>query len=241
MKQKVSDNAQRINIAISFFAEFYKALVASMLIMFVPQDCGGESCGMTERMFAGSDGLYMTASCTNVMTLLGFIYLYYIEISRENLMIEYLEFDRELPKDNDAVGEALVKLGPTKVAELHVLDGKYRNAGYITMIAFAINTIISAIPIIDNKLDAKTYTVLVTNAGFIIGKLMEIFEVVNTPENVFYSSYLMERSQFNQCDPDHVIGDVVDGDADADADTKPEEKKEEDAVVEMLDPSSNQV
>ena len=66
---------------------------------------------------------------------------------------------------------------------------------------------------------------------------MEIFEVVNTPENVFYSSYLMERSQFNQCDPDHVIG----GDADADADTEPAEKKEEDAVVEMLDPSSNQV
>jgi hypothetical protein len=156
-------------------------------------------------------------------------------------MIEYLEFDRELPKDNEAVGEALVKLGSDKVGELHVLDRKYHNAGYVSMIAFAINTILSAIPIIDNKLDAKTYTVLVTNAGFIIGKLMEIFEVVNTPENVFYSSYLMERSQFNQCDPDHVIGDVIDGDADADADTEPEEKKEEDAVVEMLDPSSNQV
>ena len=241
MKQKVSDNSQRINIALSFFGEFYKALVASMLIMFVPQDCAGESCGMTEKLFAGSDGLYMTASCTNVMTLLSFMYLYYIEISRENLMIEYLEFDRELPKDNEAVGEALVKLGSDKVGELHVLDRKYHNAGYVSMIAFAINTILSAIPIIDNKLDAKTYTVLVTNAGFIIGKLMEIFEVVNTPENVFYSSYLMERSQFNQCDPDHVIGAVVDGDADADADTEPEEKKEEDAVVEMLDPSSNQV
>jgi len=237
MKQKVSDNSQRINIALSFFGEFYKALVASMLIMFVPQDCGGESCGMTEKLFAGSDGLYMAASCTNVMTLIGFIYLYYIEISRENLMIEYLEFDRELPKDNDAVGEALINLGSAKVGELHVLDSKYRHAGYVAMIAFAINTVLSAIPLIDNKLDAKTYTVLVTNAGFIIGKLMEIFEVVNTPENVFYSSYLMERSQFNQCDPDHVIG----GDADAGADTEPAEKKEEDAVVEMLDPSSNQV
>lgn len=209
--------------------------------MFVPQDCAGESCGMTERLFAGSDGLYMTASCTNVMTLIAFIYMYSVEISRENSMIEFLEFNRELPKDNEAVGEALVKLGPEKVNKLHILDSRYRHAGYIAMCAFVINTILSAIPIIDNKLDAKTYTVLVTNAGFIIGKLMEIFEVVNTPENVFYSSYLIERSQFNEVDPDHIIGAVVDGDADADADTEPEEKKEEDSVIEMLDPSSNQV
>lgn len=239
MKQKVSDNTQRFNIAIGFFGEVYKALVASMLIMFVPQDCAGESCGMTERLFAGSDGLYMAASCTNVMTLLGFMYLYYIEILRENSMIELLEFDRELPKDNESVGEALVKLGPEKVSMLHLLDSKYRNAGYIAMAAFVVNTILSAIPIINNKLDAKTYTVLMTNAGFIIGKLMEVFEVVNTPENVFYSSYLMERSQFNQVDPDHLIGDVVEDDATADADTV--EKGEEQAVVELLAPSSNQV
>jgi len=239
MKQKVSDNAQRINIAISFVGEFYKALVASMLIMFVPQNCAGESCGMTERLFAGSDGLYIAASCTNVLTLLGFIYLYFIEVSRENSMIEYLEFDRELPKDNEAVGEALVKLGPEKISKLHILDSKYRHAGYMAMAAFVVNTVLSAIPIINNKLDAKTYTVLATNAGFIVGKLMEIFEVVNTPENVFYSSYLMERSQFNQVDPDHLIGAVVaDADADADAATEPEEK---DSVVELLDPSSNQV
>lgn len=239
MKQKVSDNAQRFNIAIGFFGEFYKALVASMLIMFVPQDCAGESCGMTERLFAGSDGLYIAASCTNVMTLIGFMYLYYIEISRENSMIELLEFDRELPKDNEAVGEALVKLGPEKVSKLHMLDSKYRHAGYVAMIAFVVNTILSAIPIINNKLDAKTYTVLVTNAGFIIGKLMEVFEVVNTPENVFYSSYLMERSQFNQVDPDHLIGDVVEDDAAADADTV--ERGEDLAVVELLVPSQNQV
>ena len=238
MKQKVSDNTQRFNIAIGFFGEVYKALVASMLIMFVPQDCAGESCGMTERLFAGSDGLYMAASCTNVMTLLGFMYLYYIEILRENSMIELLEFDRELPKDNESVGEALVKLGPEKVSKLHLLDSKYRHAGYMAMAAFVVNTVLSAIPIINHKLDAKTYTVLVTNAGFIIGKLMEVFEVVNTPENVFYSSYLMERSQFNQVDPDHLIGDVVEGDAAADADTVADKV---DSAVEMLAPSSNQV
>jgi hypothetical protein len=229
MKQHASDTSQRINIALGFCGELYKALMASMLIMFVPQDCGdSESCGLTERLFTGSDPLYMSASCMNVITFLGFSYLYYVEISRENKMIEYLEMNRELPKDDEAVGEALVKLGSEKVAELHVLDTKYRTAGHAAMGCFAVNTILSSIPIIDNRLDAKTYTVLVTNALFIVAKLMEVREVVNTKPNVFYSAYLTERSQFNDCDPDHVIGETV---AEEEAVTTETESKLNDDVI----------
>ena len=240
MKQKVSDNAQRINIALGFFGEIYKALMASMLVMFVPQECGGESCGLTDTIFTGTDGLYMAASCTNVLTFIGFAYLYFIEISRENKMIEYLEMNRELPRDNEAVGEALIKLGPEKVNELHVLDSKYRTAGHAAMGCFVVNTILSAIPIIDNKLDAKTYTVMLTNVLFIVAKLMEVRDIVNTPENVFYSAYLTERQSFNDTDPDHVIGGDVDGATDEDSKDE-SDVKTDDAVVELLDPTSNQV
>jgi hypothetical protein len=241
MKQRVSDNAQRINIALGFCGEIYKALMASMLVMFVPQECGGESCGLTETIFSTTpDGLYMAASCTNVITFLGFAYLYFVEISRENMMIEYLEMNRELPRDNESVGEALIKLGPEKVGELHVLDSKYRHAGHMAMGCFIVNTILSAIPIITNKLDAKTYTVMVTNVLFIVSKLMEVREIVNTPENVFYSAYLTERQSFNDTDPDHVIGGDADGAADEDSKDE-SDVKTDDAVVELLDPTSNQV
>ena len=238
MKQKVSDNAQRFNIAIGFAGEIFKALMASMLIMFVPQSCDGESCGVTDRLFTGSDGLYMAASCTNTLTFIAFMYLYYIEISRENKMISYLEMNRELPRDDEAVEQALVVLGDDKVAELHTLDTKYRTAGHLAMGSFAVNTILSAFPIAANPLDAKTYTVFLTNVIFVISKLLEVREIVNTKPSIFLSAYLTERQQFNDADPDHIIGAVVDGDAAA---TEPEEKKEEDSVVEMLDPSSNQV
>ena len=238
MKQKVSDNAQRFNIAIGFFGEIFKALMASMLIMFVPQSCDGESCGVTDRLFTGSDGLYMAASCTNTLTFIAFMYLYYIEISRENKMISYLEMNRELPRDDEAVEQALVVLGDDKVAELHTLDTKYRTAGHLAMGSFAVNTILSAFPIAANSLDAKTYTVFLTNVIFVISKLMEVREIVNTKPSTFLSAYLTERQQFNDADPDHVIGTIVDGDADADATAEPEEK---DSMIEMLDPSSNQV
>ena len=244
MKQKVSDNAQRFNIAIGFFGEIFKALMASMLISFVPQSCYGESCGVTDRLFTGSDGLYMAASCTNVLTFMSFVYLYYVEISRENKMIGYLEMNRELPRDDEAVEQALVVLGDDKVAELHTLDTKYRTAGHLAMGSFAVNTILSAFPIASNPLDAKTYTVFLTNVIFVISKLLEVREIVNTKPSTFLSAYLTERQQFNDADPDHLIGAVVEDDAAADAAadaTDPEEKKEEESVIEMLDPSSNQV
>jgi hypothetical protein len=169
---------------------------------------------------------------------MSFVYLYYVEISRENKMIGYLEMNRELPRDDEAVEQALVVLGDDKVAELHTLDTKYRTAGHLAMGSFAVNTILSAFPIAANPLDAKTYTVFLTKVIFVISKLLEVREIANTKPSTFLSAYLTERQQFNDADPDHIIGAVVDGDAAA---TEPEEKKEEDSVVEMLDPSSNQV
>lgn len=65
---------------------------------------------------------------------------------------------------------------------------------------------------------------------------MEVREIVNTKPSTFLSAYLTERQQFNDADPDHVIGAVSEVDADATA--EPEEK---DSMIEMLDPSSNQV
>jgi hypothetical protein len=78
----------------------------------------------------------------------------------------------------------------------------------------------------------------------VISKLLEVREIVNTKPSTFLSAYLTERQQFNDADPDHLIGAVVEDDAAADAAadaTDPEEKKEEESVIEMLDPSSNQV
>jgi hypothetical protein len=202
MKQKQSDASQKFDIAVGFCLEFYRSLMAAFLIMFVPQKCGDHTCGTLDNMLSGKSELYDAAGSINIVTFLTFLYLYYIEIRRENKMIDYLEINRELPKDNESVGEALVKLDSDKQDELHSLDHKYLHAGYAAMGMFAANTGLSAIPILQNGLDAKTYTVLLTNVLFIASKLHEVYSIVNTKENVFYSAYLTERQQFNDVDPD---------------------------------------
>jgi len=205
MKQVQSDSSQKFDIAVGFCLEFYRAIMAAFLVMFVPQKCGVDVCGTTDNMLAGKSGLYDAAGSINIVTFLSFMYLYYVEIKREHKMIDYLEMNRELPKDNDSVGEALVKLDKGKQDELHSLDHKYLYAGYTAMFMFLANTGLSAVPIINNSLDAKTYTVLLTNVLFIASKLHEVYSIVNTKEHVFYSAYLTERQQFNDVDPDMLV------------------------------------
>ena len=53
-------------------------------------------------------------SFCNGVTMLSFLFLYFIEVKRENKLINYLEVNRFTPVDNESVGEALVKL-PTNI------------------------------------------------------------------------------------------------------------------------------
>ena len=215
MKQRQSDASQKFDIAVGFCLEFYRSIMAAFLIMFVPQKCGVDVCQTTENMLAGKSQLYDAAGSINIVTFLSFMFLYYVEIRRENKMIDYLEMNRELPKDNESVGEALVKLDKSKQDELHALDHEYLYAGYVAMFMFLANTGLSAVPILQHTLDAKTYTVLLTNVLFIASKLHEVYSIVNTKEHVFYSAYLTERQQFNDVDPDVITPALAESEEDA--------------------------
>jgi len=38
-------------------------------------------------------------------------------------------------------------------------------------------------------------------------KVSDVYSTVNTKQNVFYSAYLKHKVQFNDVDPDKIIGD----------------------------------
>lgn len=48
------DNNQKINVTISVALELYRVLVSSLLILFVPQNCDGHLCSLTENMESSS-------------------------------------------------------------------------------------------------------------------------------------------------------------------------------------------
>jgi len=68
--------------------------------------------------------------------------------------------------------------------------------------AFSINAALSTIVVLQNYLNDKTATALLTNLLFMGTKLSDVYSIVHTDKNIFLSSYLTRKIQFNDVDPD---------------------------------------
>lgn len=195
------DSKQKMNVMVSFGLEFYRVLMGCMLMVFVPQKCGEELCGFGENILNGNK-LVDAGFFINLVTCLVFCGFYFIEVKRENKLINYLEVNDDIPNDNDEVGKMLLKLPGDKRDSLLKMDKLYQRLGYVAMIFFVINSAYSGIPIFINYLDNKTITVYVTNVMFLAFKITDSYAVVNTDTNEFLSAYLSTKVQFNDVDPD---------------------------------------
>ena len=197
------DFTQKIDMVISFVIELYRVLMGTMLLVFVPQNCGEETCSTLNYMF-NNNPEYTANSSINIITLAAFIYLYVVEIKRETTVIDYLDVNKSVACDNASVGKALLLLPENKRMTVLNLDHSYQTACYIAMVCFLVNTIFSAISVHRNYLDSKTASVFVTNVVFLAGKLIDANALANTEKNIFYSAYLKERVQYNYVDADKI-------------------------------------
>ena len=84
------DTQQKLNVALTLVLEVYRVLMGAMLVLFVPQNCGGEICSLSDNFDRNDGGLTKSAFAFNMLTVLSFLILYKIEVSREHRMIEYL-------------------------------------------------------------------------------------------------------------------------------------------------------
>ncbi len=93
------DTNQRLKSGILFFLEFYKVLMGTLLLVFIPQDCGNHSCSINENIY--SIGLFRNiVKFYNFFTLLLVFVFYIIELKRENWCIEFLDVDVTRPNNN---------------------------------------------------------------------------------------------------------------------------------------------
>ncbi len=203
-KTKDQDFQQRMNVASTLLLEIYRVLMGAFLVIFVPQKCGENICSLSENINR-EDGLAKTAIGFNAITMFTFLMLYFVEVKRENKLINYLEVNRFTPVDNDSVGEALQKLATEKKQSIWNYDQYYQTAGYISTGSFILNAIFSTIVIMSHYFDSKTITVLLTNLLFMGLKVSDVYSTVNTKKNVFYSAYLKNKVQFNDVDPDKIM------------------------------------
>lgn len=196
------DNMQKVNVSVTVCMEFYRILMGSLLLSFVPQKCGDHVCGITENL--NESGAYYIAYILNVMTLISFFLVYLVEIKRENRLITYLDVNNGKPTDVVSVANNLTKLPSDKKDKILHIDKIYQQVGCGAVIIYVFNTIISAIVIYDNYLDNKTVTAFLTNVLFMGSKVNEIYSIANTENNIFYSAYLKNKVQYNDVDPDKV-------------------------------------
>jgi len=195
---------QKIGIIPTILFELYKVTISSFLILFSPQKCGDHVCSLDENL-ESEDLVYSIGLAMNFITVGSFLVFYCIEIKRENKLITYLEVNEMLPSDSISVGVALEKLSIEKRNYLYILNSWYQRLGWFVLGMFILNTGLSGYIVHGYYSDSQTLSTFITSVLFIVGKLYDIYFIVSTEQNVFFSSYLKSKIQYNDVDPDKKI------------------------------------
>lgn len=201
---KSQDFTQKAGVIPTVLFELYKVMVSSFLILFVPQNCNGHVCSLSENLVT-PDNLYTGGLVVNFLTMGTFVIFYLCEILRENKLITYLEVNSTLPADNESVGKALELLPEEKKSAIYSIDKKYQWAGWSALTMFTVNTILSGFVVYKYYLDNQTTSTYITNILFMVTKLADIYSTVNTDKNIFYSAYHKCKLQYNDVDPDKKL------------------------------------
>jgi hypothetical protein len=207
------DTNQKLGVTIAVAVEIYRALIASFLILFVPQKCGDEVngyhvCSFSENAETGPDPLYNAGFVFNCITMATFLGLYYAEVRREVKLIAYLDVNPSRPSDNESVGQVLEKMQPAHKDTILYYDSLYIKAGYITIGCFAINSVLSGLVVYKYYLDDKTTTTFITSLLFVIQKLQQVYVTLKTDKNIFNSAYLSSKVQYNDIDKDKLVKEI---------------------------------
>ena len=206
------DFMQRINVSAGVILELYRVLSSSLLILFVPQNCNGNVCSYEENIMVDDtingvafSNFYYSALCFNFFTLATFLFLYYIEIIRENRLIKYLDVNVELPTDDKDVEKVLQLMPIDKKNKILSIDKYYQTTSYISIGIFIINVIFSSIVVNAYYLGNQTTTTMITYVLFMFTKLSSVYNVAHTKKNIFYSAYLKTNVQYNDIDDQFKI------------------------------------
>lgn len=221
---------QRMSSVSVFAVEFYKILTGCFLLFFVPQECDDHACSMSEIM-AKPNPYYKSVLCFNGVTFMCFLFLYGIEIYRENTLIKYLDVNPHKARSNESVKQELEALDKSRLSRIRNNRKIYDNVCKACAVLFVINNVASAVNLYNHQLGSKTASVYITNVLFTATKLGNVFGIVYADENIFYSAYMTRKIQFNDVDrayenqfkedtespqpideQDHETSDVVSGD-----------------------------
>lgn len=205
------DFKQRFSLTFSAPGEFIKMIACSMLLITIPQQCGdGKICTTKESFFRALDfddegnvAFFQIVLVFNVLTLVCLLALYFTELWRENVCIEFLEVNPNNPSDAASVGKALLLLSPRNRERLFTIDGRYKTLCFWSFWVYLTNVVLSGIAVQRFYIGDQTFTSWWAFSMLMKGRLDFAYSIASQPKEIFYSAYLKEKVQFNDCDNDH--------------------------------------
>jgi hypothetical protein len=207
-------NLQKMVLVIRFCFELYKTMIGSYLTVFTPQDCDGVVCTLRQNLIP-KDNLEILALTMNSFMAFSLLSEYVIEIARERILRMYFENDQRLPVEKEYFTNLLGILD-TKKASLLGEKSKmitlvfhlYRKVGIILLSLYVVNVSISGIVIYKNYYDKSSLFGFVTNALFIVLKMVSILKIAIHSINMPYSAYIETPVAFNSLKPEYIKGNV---------------------------------
>lgn len=189
------DTKQRIHSGLIFLLEFYKVLMGTLLILFVPQRCGDDDHLCT---FRESETACLVVNCISCLMMLQ---LYYTELRRENWCIKYLDIDPALPNNNL---DMEIEKYPEYKERMLVINTDYRKRAVACAVVQAVNIIMSVAYIGIRWAGSMSLTPLVSYVILLASKLYNTYFVSSASirKERAFSAYLTISKTYNTIDCD---------------------------------------
>ena len=200
------DSKERIKIIILFLLQSYKVIMGSMLLVFVPRQCGDDICSVQDNLQT-NDPLNRAALATNFLSIAFFLLTYVIELRRENFCVHNFDIDHDVGDNNLAI---VLKNKPDLLNALHSHNNNYYRITQMTFFVYLVNFILSDIVLYNDETFWKIG--LAPYFSYILLILMKLYNCYyisshSIQNDKALSAYMTEFSSFNVIDAD-MLDDV---------------------------------
>ena len=196
-----SQNTQQsVNVITSFFSDSFSVVMASLLSVFVPQNCEDHICTLTEN-FSNLISFNVFTLAFNFLTLFFFLLLYIIELKREKYMINHFEYNSNMPEKHLLSYENEY---PNIFQTFFKLNKHYYLSYKYLFFVYNLNFLFSSILVLYYYYyDYRSVTVLLTNVLLCYKKIKKGYDVSekSLKSKLAYSYFNVVHLSFNDMEP----------------------------------------
>jgi hypothetical protein len=202
------DTRERLLTSALFLLEMYKIVMGTCLTVFVPHMCTEtEVCSLTSSVYRDSL-LHQVAMGWNLYSLLTILFMYGMEMYRENWCIRYLDIDESRSTLNL---DTEIEEYPQIKHQMATLNQRYK---YAVIISVASQTVNIGLSVADLALAWAGISTLTPLLSYVLLLSIKMLTSYNTATSSLkkeraYSAYMRTQKTYNTIDADYKTAKPV--------------------------------